>query len=577
MMQRQLSSLVISVALLASAGRASSAGTTFPVPREQAVVVETDTAYTNLNVANPLFPAGNGTQWGSGWHQVANEWDWYINYATGEQILWRTTGWEYSTDHKQLTWHVRRGVTWNDGVPYTARDIVFTFSLWMKDPSLAGAGTASNVASVTAADEYTVVFKLKQADPRFHQAFRMWGGGAIVARHIYEKVDAKTYPNWPPVETGPYKLLNWYPDMGLYVWQADPNYWGTRVMGKKPGPKYVIFRVAPPADLDLREFVQGNVDMPMPITFPLGMVRAAERAWTHTVRSPYVDAACKGIAGFNAARFPVSDREFRWALQYLLNREKLRKLSDVGESTTLTMWPWPDWAALRAWEVPAVKDKYGPMLRYDPAMAAKELDRLGFRKGSEGLRRTPDGKPFALVLVSNAAPNYDYVIASDFSDELRKVGIDNVVKVSGAGITDEQVSRGEYDIGFGGLVVEAAFTDDPFPMINTYAGTWAKPLGEIQTSGDYGMTRLNDPTLDAIGAEMAARSPGDPGYIELVGQALDRWYDDLPSVPAMEQPIMQIMSDKYWTNWPVSGHLYQVPYQWWPSLIFILFEIKPAG
>ena len=36
-----------------------------PVPREQAVVIETDTAYTNLGVANPLFPAGNGYQWGS--------------------------------------------------------------------------------------------------------------------------------------------------------------------------------------------------------------------------------------------------------------------------------------------------------------------------------------------------------------------------------------------------------------------------------------------------------------------------------------------------------------------------------
>ncbi len=32
----------------------------------------------------------------------------------------------------------------------------------------------------------------------------------------------------------------------------------------------------------------------------------------------------------------------------------------------------------------------------------------------------------------------------------------------------------------------------------------------------------------------------------------------------------------YWTNWPTTGNWYQVPYQWWPSMIFIMFEIKPV-
>ena len=75
------------------------ARTAFPVPREQAVVVETDAPFSMLNKANPLFTSGDGVQWGSGWHNVANEWDWYDNYATGERILWRTTGWEKQWTH----------------------------------------------------------------------------------------------------------------------------------------------------------------------------------------------------------------------------------------------------------------------------------------------------------------------------------------------------------------------------------------------------------------------------------------------------------------------------------------------
>jgi len=420
---------------------------------------------------------------------VVNEWDWYANYATGERILWRTTGWEYSADYMQLTWHVRKGVTWNDGTPYTANDIAFTYNMWIKDPSVGGAGSASNVASVQVVDDLTLIFKFKAADYRFHQNLRMWGGGNIVAKHIYEKQDVKTFNNWPPVETGPYKLQGWYQDNQMYVWQADPNYWGSKVMSKKPGPKYVIFRSAPPPDLDLEEFVQGNIDMPLPHIFTIDMIRAAEKRWSNTVRSPYMDAVSTGIAGYNTAKAPGSDREFRWALQYLLNREKLQKIYPMADSTAVTMWPWPDWKTLDKWEVPAVATKYGAMLKYDPAKAASELDRLGY-KLVNGKRTLKDGSPMTLTLVSGAAPDFNYLVAKDFSDELTKIGIDNVHKISGAGITDQQFLEGQYDIHFDVLDIGASFPNDVWQMIDSYAAKHAKPLGTIQSSGDRFWTRL---------------------------------------------------------------------------------------
>jgi peptide/nickel transport system substrate-binding protein len=568
--------LVLIIAGFAAAGPTQEQATAgiFPVPRSESVVVETDQKFQYFNTANPL--KNFGTQWGSGWHQVVNEWDWYMDYATGERILWRTTGWDYSSDYMQLTWHVRKGVTWNDGVPYTAQDIVYTFNLWINDPSLGGAGSAANVASVSAPDDYTVIFKFKAPDYRFHQNLRMWGGGNIVAKHIYEKQDVKTFTNWPPVETGPYKLQAWYQDNQMYVWQADPNYWGAKVMGKKPGPKYVIFRSAPPPDLDLEEFVQGNVDMPLPHIFTIDMIRAADKRWTHTVRSPYMDAVSTGISGFNTAKAPGSDREFRWALQYLLNRQKLQKIYPMADSTAITMWPWPDWKTLDKWEIPAVAQKYGPMLKYDPAKAESELDRLGYKKGSNGLRTLPDGKPFTLTLVSGAAPDFNYLVAKDFSDELTKIGIDNVLKIFGAGVTEQQFYEGQYDIHFDVLDIGAAFPNDVWQMIDSYAGKWAQPLGTVQNKGDRSRTRLNDPTLDAIGEQMARMNPDDPKNMDLVAKALDRWYYDLPSVPAVEKTFVQTMSNMYWTNWPVPGNMYQVPYQWWPSMIFIMFELKPA-
>jgi len=548
-----------------------------PVPRNQAVVVETDQTYQNLNVANPLWPAGNGTQWGSGWHQVVSEWDWYVDYATGERRLWRTTGWEYNKDFTQLTWHVRKGVTWNDGVPYTAQDIVYTMNLYKNNPDLSGASMSNNVTSVTAPDDYTVIFKFKDPDPRWYQNMRMWGGNYIVAKHIYEKVDVRTYKNWPPVETGPYKLLNYYPDQGLYIWQADPNWWGTKVMGVTMGPKYIVFRKAPPPDLDLQDFVKGNVDALLPHIFPYSLVQASMKQWTHTVTAPYMDAVSQGIMGFNCALTPTNDVKFRWAIQYLLDRPKFAKIYPMADSTAVTMWPWPAWQSDLKWEVPAVQQKYGPMLRYDPAEAAKELDAAGYKKGSDGLRKLPDGKPFTLILWCGASPDVGFQHANDFADECRKIGVDTVVKVYGQGWTDQQAYKGEGNVGFDVLDIYTAFPGDPFQFIDSWTSKFAKPLGTVQTSGDRGRSRLQDPKLDALADKMRVTNPDDPSYIGLVGQALDQWYADLPGVPAVEKTFVQTFSDLYWTNWPTIGNWYEVPYQWWPSSFFMYAKIKPTG
>jgi peptide/nickel transport system substrate-binding protein len=88
---------------------------------------------------------------------------------------------------------------------------------------------------------------------------------------------------------------------------------------------------------------------------------------------------------------------------------------------------------------------------------------------------------------------------------------------------------------------------------------------------------MNDPEIDKISDQMLTTDPDSAAYGPLVEKALDRWYYDLPAVPAVEKTFVQTLSGKYWTNWPVPGNMYQVPYQWWPSMIFIMFELEPTG
>jgi len=150
------------------------------------------------------------------------------------------------------------------------------------------------------------------------------------------------------------------------------------------------------------------------------------------------------------------------------------------------------------------------------------------------------------------------------------------MRVVDAAIFGDMVNDGDYDVAFDVLEVYTSFPNDPWQFLDSYHSKHAKPIGEYQTSGDRTRSRLKVPELDRIADKMAVTSPESSEYLNLVEQALDVWYKNLPSVPAVEKMFVQTFSDKYWTGWPDEDNMYHVPYQWWPEIIFVLFELKPA-
>ena len=76
-------------------------------------------------------------------------------------------------------------------MPFTADDVVATVQTQIAHPGMLwGAQFTVTVAEVTATDPHTVVFKLKQANSRFHSIFTVrWQGAWILPKHIFEKVE----------------------------------------------------------------------------------------------------------------------------------------------------------------------------------------------------------------------------------------------------------------------------------------------------------------------------------------------------------------------------------------------------
>ena len=119
-----------------------------------------------------------------------------------------------AADGKSVIWKVKQGVTWHDGKPFSADDVLFTWE-YSSNPATATVSSGSyKDVIVEKIDQYTVVVKFKQPTPFWADTFVGWAGG-IIPRHLFgDYVGAKSRDaptNLKPVGTGPYKFKDFKP------------------------------------------------------------------------------------------------------------------------------------------------------------------------------------------------------------------------------------------------------------------------------------------------------------------------------------------------------------------------------
>jgi peptide/nickel transport system substrate-binding protein len=190
---------------VASGNQSTSAN--IPTPRNQTVILE-QSKVDIFDSFNPFIPNGEAYQYGV--NQSCREHMFYANFEQGKIVPWLATKYEYSPDFTQLTLSLNPQAKWSDGQPYNADDVLFTLQLLKDHSNFVGSSVVTTfIDSVTAPNANTVVIKLKQPNPRFHYNFIAGIVNStirVVPKHIWEKQDANTYRNNPPIYTGPYVL-----------------------------------------------------------------------------------------------------------------------------------------------------------------------------------------------------------------------------------------------------------------------------------------------------------------------------------------------------------------------------------
>lgn len=164
--------------------------------------------------------------------------------------------WDVSDDGTEITFHLQEGVTWHDGEPFTADDVVFSMGeLLPKVHARARAILNTHMESIEKVDDLTVRLKLKHPFPAVMLMFEP-GFAPMMPKHIYEGTDyAKNPANEKPIGTGPFMFKEW--QRGSFIRLVkNPNYW-------KPGRPYldeIIFNVIPDSASRAVAFQNGDLD-----------------------------------------------------------------------------------------------------------------------------------------------------------------------------------------------------------------------------------------------------------------------------------------------------------------------------
>ena len=348
--------------------------------------------------------------------------------------------WEISEDGLTITFHLRQGLQWSDGEPFTADDVVFTFNgvIFNEDVRtdyrdvLMVEGQLPTCEKV---DDYTVKFTL--AAP--FRPFLRQIGGAIYPAHKLKNLSRVYNPDadpealnsvWgvdtPPEEIvgmGPFRLKEFIPDQ-LVVLERNPYYWKVDPQGNRlPYLDGIKFVIVGGADAEMLKFRNGELDVYAPRPEDLStLIAEAEQKGFEVRIDPTKPMFGTTWIVFNQdcpnEKLKEYFRmvEFRRAMAHLVDKQSIIDNVYLG----LAVPQWSPVSILSPFYAPEVVAKY----EYDPDAAAQLLDQIGLvDQNGDGWRDLPDGTTFEFELNTNVGNTVREQICQIFADDCAKVGI----------------------------------------------------------------------------------------------------------------------------------------------------------
>ena len=466
-------------------------------------------------------------------------------YFTDPPIKWKAdltgyepglaAGYDWSDDGKVFTLHLRKGLKWSDGEPYTSADWKFWWEDMVNAPDQKVYGIPSYMRNADGTpitlefpDDFTVVWKSKDR--------ALWIDPFYLAQGFWEFMDPKMKPahflkqyhpkyasgktwddlvaidKWWDVEGYPC-LMAWCfskksSDATILTFSRNPYYWRVDTEGNQlPYIDTIEIEVVPDTQVRLLNATQGKYDMLVrglgsPNNIPLLQEKAAENgyhildgwmvgtgSWPgYFINQDYVEGgqnyADDTPEHAKEIRDLLRDARFRQALSIGTDRQKVVDVAWKGIGTTkqYTLSP-QSWHFAGAEGQKVYEEWSNNFTDLSVEAANKLLDEIGMKKGADGFRTLPSGKPFILILDVDSWGG-DLAVNVDGSNELKTQWEKNLALSVSVNNLDGQPTAGTRMVeGYYMLkVAEMAevdiwtFPEQVFPVRNNYSfpleGRW---------------------------------------------------------------------------------------------------------
>lgn len=353
-----------------------------------------------------------------------------VKYDTDLSVIGDLSeSWDISSDGLVITFHLKKGVKWADGVEFTAEDVMFGYQTIINEKTpTAYSEDYKQVKKAEVLDRYT--FKVTYAKP-FAPALTSWGSLVILPKHLLEGKDiTKLDFGRNPVGMGPYKLDKWTSGQDLIL-HSNKTYFEDR-----PYIDRYIYKIIPDPATMFLELQAGGVDM-MGLT-PIQYSKQTDTDFFgknfQKFRYPVFSYT---YLGFNLKHPWFKDKRVRQAIAHAIDKSEIIDvvLFGLGSSATGPYVPntWP----------------YNPNVKkyeYDTDKATQLLKEAGWEDTDGNGIVDKDGKQFEFTIRTNMGNRLRMNTATIIQWRLEKIGIKvNIEAIEWSAFINEFIDKRRFE------------------------------------------------------------------------------------------------------------------------------------
>ncbi len=361
-----------------------------------------------------------------------------------------------SADGMKFTYHLRSGMKWSDGQPFTAEDMAWTLTFYKENRISNYISDLTYLDTAVATDPTTVVITTTQPTS-FFSGKTVFMYEYILPEHIWGKYEhdpkaAKQVSNVPSVGSGPYVITGYEPGQSVTL-ERNPYYWGDAA-GLTPHFDKLVYVIYSSEDSEASAMRNGEVDFGYfnsanildslkgkPGVITRGAIVPRFEEIGINTGSAYQTNPAGGFTphgdGAHALTDPVVRRAIRQAVddQQIVDRVLLG-YGTPGDSPVQPTATTGDWNPSPAQALP-----------FNIAAANASLDEAGYTMGPGGVRIDPaNGKPLEFRYYTRNADQNTIETAPFIKDWLSEIGIKIDVSAVSNGKLETLVEAGTYDL-----------------------------------------------------------------------------------------------------------------------------------